>query len=268
MKEAISMKKWTRLVTFLTIGATLAACSDNAQEPEVEPETEQAKTTETEATVNNDYQTRLDQAKAQYDASKLDEAAGTLSLLLKEDLADYPDIQSEAETLLEEVNLTQAEQAKKVAGTSSDKIEYQTERQSSVLGEEYLAATGKSIEDATDEELGNWLAEKEKKAETETNSEETTTEKTETKEQKTFASDKEAEDYAFNQSVDRLKLNNENYSIFVDRTDDQWVSIEVRETVKQDGVEWSNLIGLYRYDLQTDSIEKMDSVTGEYQTVE
>lgn len=109
---------------------------------------------------------------------------------------------------------------------------------------------------------------KKKKAETETNSEETTTEKTETKEQKTFASDKEAEDYAFNQSVDRLKLNNENYSIFVDRTDDQWVSIEVRETVKQDGVEWSNLIGLYRYDLQTDSIEKMDSVTGEYQTVE
>ena len=54
----------------------------------------------------------------------------------------------------------------------------------------------------------------------------------------------------------------------MDRTDDQWVSIEVRETVKQDGVEWSNLIGLYRYDLQTDSIEKMDSVTGEYQTVE
>lgn len=266
MKEAISMKKWTRLVAFLTIGATLAACSNDTEESAMEPESEQ--TTNTETNVNNDYQTMLDQAKVQYDAEKLDEAAGTLSLLLKEDLTEYPDIQSEAESLLEEVNLTQAEQAREVASASSDKTEYQTERQSSVLGEEYLAATGKSIEDATDEELGNWLAEKEEKAEAETNSEETATEETETQDQKTFATDKEAEDYAFTQSVDRLELNNENYSIFVDRTDNQWVSIEVRETVKQDGVEWSNLIGLYRYDLQTDSIEKLDSVTGEYQDVE
>lgn len=267
MKEAISMKKWTRVVAVLTVGAALAACGNGADGSVVEPETEQETTSEVTANAEEtDFQSMMDQAQAQYDAGKLDEAAGTLSLLLKEDLTNEPDIKTEAEELLEEINLAQSEQAKQVAEESSDKAGYQTERQSSVLGEEYLAATGESIEEATDDDLEEWLAAKEANAEAKV--EENSTEETETEEQATFASDEAAEDYAFNQAIERLQLNKEGYTAFVDRTDDQWVSIEVRETVEQDGVEWSNMIGMYRYNLETDGIEKLDSITGEYQVVE
>lgn len=267
MKEAISMKKWTRIVAGLTIGAALAACGNGSEESVVEPETEQETASEITANAEEiDFQSMMDQAQAQYDAGKLDEAAGTLSVLLKEDLTNDPDVKKEAEELLEEINLAQSEQAKQVAEESSDKAGYQTERQSSVLGEEYLAATGQSIEEATDEDLGEWLAARE--ANVEAKVAENSTEESETADQKTFASDEAAEDYAFNQATERLQLNKEGYSAFVDRTDEQWISIEVRETVEQDGVEWSNMIGMYRYNLETDGIEKLDSITGEYQVVE
>lgn len=287
MKEVVFMKKWTKIITLLTVGAALAACSNNNDEAVVAPETEQETTTETATETTTEtteetkpvdetedqraaYQAELDQAQAQYDNEQLDESAGTLSVLLKEDLTDYQAIQVEAEGLLEKVTLAQAEQARQVAGTSSDKTEYQTERSSSVLAEKYLAETGQSIEAATDEELGSWLSAQDKKAEetsssSETDAEETT--ETEAEPETKFATDEEAEDYAFDQLIGRLGLSNENYSYFVNKTDDQWVTIEARESMEQDGVEWSNMIGMYRYNLENDSIEKLDSITGEYGSV-
>ncbi|WP_225744565.1 hypothetical protein [Marinilactibacillus sp. Marseille-P9653] len=277
------MKNWTKIITLLTVGAALAACSNNNDEAVVAPETEQETTTEidTESTETAEtvdetddkrsaYQAELDQAQAQYDNEQLDESAGTLSVLLKEDLTEYQAIKDEAEGLLEKVTLAQAEQARQVAGASSDKTEYQTERSSSVLAEKYLAETGQSIEAATDEELGSWLSAQDKKAEetsssSETDSEETT--ETEAEPENKFATDEEAEDYAFDQLIGRLGLSNENYSYFVNKTDDQWVTIEARESMEQDGVEWSNMIGMYRYNLENDSIEKLNSVSGNYENV-
>lgn len=264
------MKKWTKLAALLTVGTVLAACGNETEESAEAPETAQEKTTEisTETPAEStgsetEYQDMLDQAQAQFDADQTDEAAGTLSILLKNDLSSFPELQSEAENLLEEVNVAQAEKARQAAGASSDKTEYQTERQSSVLSEEYLADTGESIEEATDEELGNWLTQREAEVkENEEKAEEETTPGSQ------FATDAEAEDYAFEQVMNRLELTNENYSYFVDKTDEEWVTVEVRETVEQDGVEWSNMIGLYRFNLNDEHIEKLDSVTGEYQTVE
>ncbi|WP_208560239.1 hypothetical protein [Marinilactibacillus kalidii] len=278
------MKNWPKLITILTVGATLAACSNDTEETNVSPETEQEATNQadsdttdttesnetTDTTVDQEatYQAELDQAQAQYDADQLDEAAGTLSVLLNEDLSDYPSIKTDAESLQKEVTVAQAEQARQVAGVSSDKAGFQTERSSAVLADKYLADKGQSIKEASDDDLENWLAEQETKTpETTADSETTSEETTKPEPGKTFATDEEAEDYAFTQLIQSQQLTNEDYSYFVNKTDEQWVTIEVRESMEQDGAEWSNLIGMYRYNLEDDTIQKLNSVSGNYEAV-
>ncbi|MCC5895282.1 MAG: hypothetical protein JJU16_07445 [Alkalibacterium sp.] len=200
------------------------------------------------------YQNLLDQAKREYEAEELDAAAGTLSVLLQHDLTGYPEIMAEGESLKEEIHVLQAENAIEVAGAYTEDSTYKDERQSAIMAEEYETATGQSIQEATDEELADWFTQKENSAEVEENTQSWTKE--------------EAENYAFDQLIMLENLNYEKYFFFVNSMEEDWVQLEVREPVEQDGVTWSNLIGLYRFNVSTDELEKLDIVTGEYQSVQ
>lgn len=266
------MNKKMMMLPIVLLGFGLAACEGEEQETvieteevtdesvaedqesqdpiEEEPQDENAE----EELVNEaeeNYQSLLDQAKREYEAEQLDAAAGTLSVLLQNDLTDHEAIKTEAENLKEEIHVLQAENAREVAGAYSEDSTYQDERQSAILAEEYLESTGLSIEEATDEELMEWFIQREADGDQAEEAEEWTKE--------------EAENYAFDQLLLLEDLNYEAYIFFVNLMEDDWVQLEVREPVEQDGVTWSNLIGLYRFNVSTDELLKLDIVTGEYQ---
>ncbi|MFO8068935.1 MAG: hypothetical protein R6U02_02970 [Alkalibacterium sp.] len=207
----------------------------------------------------------LEQAKDEYYSGELDAAAGTLSRLLQNDLSDNELLKAEAEDLKEEISQQQTENAKETT-ESHVTSEYPEERQSTLLSEEYEAAKEQSLSEATDEELGSFLTEKEvQKNEPVVDAE--ATDESETTE-KIAMTKEEAENHAFEQVLDRAVVEGENYFYFVNYAQENWVQVEAREAVEQDGVAFSNLIGIYRYNVVTDEMQKLDVITGEYNAIE
>ncbi|OJF92201.1 hypothetical protein [Alkalibacterium sp. 20] len=204
----------------------------------------------------------LEQAKDEYYSGELDAAAGTLSRLLQNDLSDNELLKAEAEDLKEEISQQQAENAK-AAAEIQVASEFTEERQSTLLSEEFEEAKEQSLSEATDEELESFLTEKEvQKTEPLVDAEATETT------EKIAMTKQEAENHAFEQVLDRAVVEGENYFYFVNYAQENWVQVEAREAVEQDGVTFSNLIGIYRYNVETDEIQKLDIITGEYNTLE
>lgn len=221
--------------------AELAEEAEEAEEAETNEESDSDKNEELEAL--------LTRAEKEYEAEQFDAAAGTLSKLFQHDLSDASDLAEKAENLQASIQSVQASNA----SNNDQESAYKEERQSAILAEEYLTATGQSIETASDEDLSAWLSEKEAEKDAENSERDWTKE--------------EAENYAFDQLILLEELSYENYFFFVNMTTDDWVQLEAREAVEQDGVTWSNLIGLYRYNVSTDELQKLDAVTGEYETI-
>lgn len=280
------MKKRHYIIPFVALSLSLAACQVDepdtntaipVEEAPVEDETETG-TDDATSEVNEDEDEQiptegeaadpdyalLDQAKEEFYSGELDAAAGTLSRLLQKDLSDNELLKAEAEDLQEEVSQQQAEQAAETAESQAETA-YPEERQSSILSEEFEAATSQPLAEATDEELEAWLAEKDAQA-TEPTVAEDEIDEAETSEQIAMTKE-EAENYAFEQVLARADIEGENYFYFVNYSEENWVQVEARESVEHDGVTFSNLIGIYRYNVETDEMQKLDSVTGEYTTV-
>jgi hypothetical protein len=256
------MRKWRLITVMMTTGFVLAACGETEEQAQPE-EVENVEVVEED----HGYQEWLDHARSQMADEQYDAAAGTLSQLLDEDLSDYPEVESEAEALLEEVHTALAEEARQVAGTSAEGSQYTEERQSTLMAEEYLAATGQEISEATDEEIEAWLASREEAAAEEVEEVAEEEEQEEQEESPRFATNAEAEEYAFTQTVERLNLSAENVFSFVNIQSEGWIQIEVRETHEADGVEWSTMKGIYRYNVETDELQVQDPLTGEFTTV-
>lgn len=262
----MSKKHWILAVAVMGLG--LSACQQNeaAEEEEVAVTIEEpVEDTENDGAVSVEepeeadeflehYQSLLDQARREYEADQLDAAAGTLSLLMENDLEEYPELSEEAEGLLDEIKGIQAEKAAQVAGAQSEESRYKEERQSALYSDDYFNATGQSMEEASDEELDVWFAQKEE-AEEESDADEHEWTK------------EEAENYAFDQLILHENLAFEKYIYFVNQAEQNWVNIEVREPVEQDGVAWSNMIGIYRFNVSTNELQKLDTVTGQYSSL-
>ncbi|GAB2479552.1 hypothetical protein GCM10008929_01580 [Alkalibacterium psychrotolerans] len=231
------------------------ASADSAEDDELSDDSEAELAEEAETNEESDYDKNealeelLTRAEKEYEAEHFDAAAGTLSKLFQYDLSDASDLAEKAENLQASIQSVQASNA----SSTNQESAYKEERQSAILAEEYLTATGQSIETASDEDLSAWLSEKEAEKDAENSERDWTKE--------------EAENYAFDQLILLEELSYENYFFFVNMTTDDWVQLEAREAVEQDGVTWSNLIGLYRYNVSTDELQKLDAVTGEYETI-
>ncbi|GEN51154.1 hypothetical protein [Alkalibacterium pelagium] len=263
----MSKRYWILAVAVMGLG--LSACQQNeaAEEEEVAVTIEEpAEDAENDGAVSVEepeeeadeflehYQSLLDQSIREYEADQLDAAAGTLSLLLENDLEEYPELREEAEGLLEEIKEIQAQKAAEVAEAQTEESRYKEERQSALYSDDYFNATGQSMEEASDEELDVWFAQK---AEAEEESDEAEHEWTK----------EEAENYAFDQLMLHENLAFEKYIYFVNQAEQDWVNIEVREPVEQDGVAWSNMIGIYRFNVSTNELQKLDTVTGQYSSL-
>ncbi|WP_423188603.1 hypothetical protein ACO1PF_08370 [Alkalibacterium sp. f15] len=270
------MKNRKYIVPLVALSFGLAACqadetetSTPTEESSIENESNTDKATSelvddekipTEGEPTDPDYALLEQAKDEYYSGELDAAAGTLSRLLQNDLSDNELLKAEAEDLKEEIGQQQAENAK-AAAEIQVASEFKEERQSTLLSEEYEATKEKSLSEATDEELESFLTEKEvQKNEPVVEVEAANEDALMTKE--------EAENHAFEQVLERAVIEGENYFYFVNYEQESWVQVEAREAVEQDGVTFSNLIGIYRYNVETDEIQKLDIITGEYNPIE
>ena len=262
------MKNKGLIIPIIALSLGLAACETSETDPETETPTgenteQDGSTTDsatsgvreedqipTESVPDDPDYALLDQAKKEYYSGELDAAAGTLSRLLQKDLSDKELLEAEAEHLKEEISEQQAENARVDSENQNGSV-YSEERQSSLLMEQYESDTGQSMSEATDDELEAWLVQREKADVTDSG-----------------MNKDEAEALAFEQVRERVEIEGENYFSFVEHEDGDWVNVEVRESVKQDGVTFSNLIGLYRYNIETEELLKLDVITGEYTGLE
>jgi hypothetical protein len=268
----MTMKNKRLILPMIALSLGLAACQDTTEDTGTETPTEETSdengsTTDSATSGINDDEAiptegepsdpdyaLLEQAKEEYYGGNLDAASGTLSRLLQKDLSDKELLEAEAEDLKEEISQQQAEEASETAESQADSA-FKEERQSALLSEEYKAATGKDLSEATDEEIEAWMTERDAESDGE-------------EAEGSDMTRAEAENLAFEQVIERADIDEENYFYFVNYTEDNWVQVEARESVEQDGVTFSNLIGMYRYNVSTDEMQKLDVITGDYNTIE
>ncbi|WP_027108955.1 hypothetical protein [Lacticigenium naphthae] len=214
------------------------------------------------------YTNMIDTAKEQYEANKYDAAAGTLSVLLQNDLSDFEAIQVEAQGLLSEINQIQADEVKKEL--EQTETNYQTERSSEIANQEFEKDTEQPIKEATDEEIEAWLAKNESaksvKAEeidqeAKDTSESTSENMSEELNQEVMATEKETE--VLNKVMEKLEIDPRGYEFFLVEAEGIY-QVEVREPLEIDEVEISHLIAIVEYNTEEDTYKKLDPVTGEY----
>lgn len=223
-----------------------------------------------EVTAEAVYQKMYDDSLAQFEAGKLDEAAGSIETLLQNDLSDYSELKEKAAKLKTEINSAQAEKAK--ADETAAMLEnsaYKTERTSDLAATEFEAATGKDIKTVSDDEIKTWLAEKDAAANSATESSETTdtsaasSAASSSSAAPTMSADEERT-AVLNEVVSKTGISPEDNQFYVTKNDDGLYQVEIRHAHEVEGVEISNMVGMFQYDLTNKTLMKMDPLTGEY----
>lgn len=272
--------KKSRLAVVFLSTLIIGACGNgetnsgasNSQESEVSSEATQG---------SQAYQKMYDDALALYEAGKYSEAGGSIGLLLQNDLSGYEDLEADAKALQEKINSAQVAEVKEDESYElTENSKYKEERNSVMITEKFEADTGKGIKEATDEEIASWLAEDETvQAAPQESSEESTESETaesesqsesqsESAEEQTEMSSEEEQVYVLEQVIATTGISAEDNQFFTSKVDDNTYQVEIRHSHEVDGVGISNMVGMYQYDLETGAVLKMDSITGEYQSVE
>ena len=269
-------KNWSRLLIISLSMVALSACGTNNENEGATSEATQSESVVSESTVSESsssqatdssteevslqetYNKMYTDGLAQYDAEKYDEAAGTIGLLLQNDLSEYDEIETKATNLKEDITLAQAQKAKADEATALiENSTYKTERTSDLAAEEFSTATGKDIKTASDDEIGSWLTEKDAAAkEAADKASQETTEATPTPEEELNT--------VLNEVVSITGISPEDNQFYATKTTEQIYTIEIRHSHEVDGVGISNMVGMFEYDLATKELKKMDPLTGEY----
>ncbi|MBT2732336.1 hypothetical protein [Carnobacterium sp. ISL-102] len=270
------MKKKFSYLVIISLGmVVLSACGTNDEQEGASTEATQSESVVSESTVSESIasESTASQAEesvteevslqekynkvytdglAQYDAGKYDEAAGTIGLLLQNDLSEYNEIKTKAVSLEEKITLAQAEEAKADEATAViEKSTYKTERTSDLASSEFTEATGKDIKTVPDDEISTWISDKEAAVE-------------ETLKETTKATPEEEMTEVLNQVVAISGISAEDNQFYATKTDEQTYTVEIRHSHEVDGVGISNMVGMFKYDLTTKELKKMDPLTGEY----
>lgn len=271
-------KNWSRLLFISLSMVALSACGTDNENQGASSEATQSESVVSESTISESttsesttsqtedsateevslqekYDKMYADGLAQYDAGKYDEAAGTIGLLLQNDLSEYSEIETKATSLNEDITLAQAEEAKADEATALiENSEYKTERTSDLAAAEFSEATGKDIKTVSDDEIGSWLTDKEAAAEESSN-------------ETTEATPEEELTSVLNQVITITGISPEDNQFYATKTTEQTYTVEIRHSHEVDGVEISNMVGMFEYNLETKELKKMDPLTGEYSVV-
>lgn len=74
----------------------------------------------------------------------------------------------------------------------------------------------------------------------------------------------EEEKMVLNQVIAQLDFNTEGHQFFLAKMDENVYQVEIRHSNPQGDVEISNMVGLYRYNIETGKLSVMDPITGEF----
>lgn len=245
------------LLSILVIGACgngeNNAATSSSQEVESSVETTQSESV---------YQNMYDESLVLYESGKYSEAGGTLELLLQNDLSEYEELETKALELKEKITAAQVETAKEEpVNEVVEDSEYKDERNSVLVSQEYSDETGKDIATVSDEELASWLTEKE-----ETKQTETVTEESESASESEMTAEEE-EIYVLDQVIAQTGISPAENQFFTSKIGEDTYQVEIRHSHEVDGVEISNMIGMFEYSLSEDQVKRMNPVTGEYEVV-
>lgn len=208
------------------------------------------------------YQNMYDESLVLYESGKYSEAGGTLELLLQNDLSEYEELETKALELKEKITAAQVETAKEEpVNEVVEDSEYKDERNSVLVSQEYSDETGKDIATVSDEELASWLTEKE-----ETKQTETVTEESESASESEMTAEEE-EIYVLDQVIAQTGISPAENQFFTSKIGEDTYQVEIRHSHEVDGVEISNMIGMFEYSLSEDQVKRMNPVTGEYEVV-
>ena len=258
-------KKWSRLVIISLGLLVLSACGTTNEKEGASTEATQSESVVSESTSSQAEESSMEEFSlqekynefytdglAQYDAGKYDEAAGTIGLLLQNDLSEYDEIKTKAVSLEEKITLVQTEEAKAdEASTVIEKSTYKTERTSDLASSEFSEATGKDIKAVSDDEISTWISDKEAAVE-------------EVLKETTQVTPEEEMTEVLGQVVAITGISAEDNQFYATKTDEQTYTVEIRHSHEVDGVGISNMVGMFKYDLITKELQKMDPLTGEY----
>lgn len=263
-------KKWSRLLFISLSMVALSACGTNNENEGASSEATQSESVVSESTISESTSSQTEDSTteeislqekydkmytdglAQYEAGKYDEAAGTIGLLLQNDLSEYSEVETKATSLNEDITLAQAEEAKTDEATALiENSEYKTERTSDLATAEFVEATGKDIKTVSDDEISTWLSDKEAAIE------ESSSETTESTPEEELTG-------VLNQIVAITGISPEDNQFYATKTNEQVYTVEIRHSHEVDGVGISNMVGMFEYNLETKELKKMDPLTGEY----
>lgn len=260
------------LLSTLVIGAC-GTGGDNAGNANSADSQSSAEVTQSEKV----YQNMYDDSLVLFESGKYSEAGGTIDLLLQNDLSEYADLEAKAQELRGKINSAQVETMKEEPTYELvENSDYKDERNSVLVSQEYTESTGNDILEASDEEIKTWLANKEQeKSQSESSAESTEPEEsgnTESKasentETEATLTPEEEEVFVLEQVVAQTGISPENNQFFTSKISEDAYQVEIRNSHEVDGVEISNMVGMFEYNLSTKKVEKMNPVTGEYEVV-
>jgi len=233
--------------------------SSQAQEENTENRSEDTEESSEEAT--NEAQTVIDKAKNQLNNGETDKASLTIRTLKEEQGDNLTENElSQIEEVKQNLANEKVDQAK-----DNQSSEHQEVRQSTVMQEDYKESSGKNLEDASDEEVEKWLNEQDA-ADSENTSQSNTAENNQNQNSSNNQpkTKEELKNYALTQVTEQTGLLSEDYTYFVDLKEDNWATVEIREEQSDGATEWTTMVGLYRYNVETDTLEKMNPVSGEF----
>lgn len=275
-------KKLTAFLIATTGLFVLSACGEKTNDTPMESLNSSNETSEVESSnqmqvTEDGYRTMYEASLAQFENGKLDEAAGSIEIVLEDDLSDYPELKTQAMELKTKINTAQAEKAKsdETAMIIENSI-YKTERVSELAATEFKAATGHDIKSASDDDIKTWLDEKEATENSATASSESAS-----SESVAVSSESASSSSVSSENTPVISLEEERNSVlekivaltgisakdnqfYSSKEDENTYQVEVRHAHEVDGVGISNMVGMFKYDLLTETLMKMDPLTGEY----
>ena len=222
------------------------------------------------------YQNMYDDSLVLFESEKYSEAGGIIDLLLQNDLSEYADLEAKAQELRDEISSAQVETIKEEPTYELvENSAYKDERNSVLISQDYTNDTGNNILEASDQEIETWLASKEQEtnqpevSQSESSSE--STESTETEESEsaeTALTPEEEEIFVLEQVIALTGISPEDNQFFTSKLNEDTYQVEIRNSHEVDGVEISNMVGMFEYSMSKEEVKRMNPVTGEYEIVE
>lgn len=253
----------------------LSACDETKENTSVESSTSSSETLIEDSSKliqpgENGYRSMYQASLAQFETGKLDEAAGTIENVLESDLSDDAELKEQATELKIKINMAQAEKVKSdETAALLEKSAYKTERVSDLAATEFKEATGEDIKSVSDDKIKTWLAEKEATENSTTassiaSSENTISSSSVSSSTAPVISAEEERIMVLEKIIALTGISAQDNQFYSSKEDENTYQVEVRHSHEVDEVEISNMVGMFKYDLLTETLMKMDPLTGEY----